>query len=68
MEIMAKDFHRHVGKTIMMPHPTMPMQILPVKILIKGVDGKKVILEQVGTGRQMAANYSKDKTKYKVII
>lgn len=67
MEIMAKDFHKHVGKTILMPHPTMPLQILPVKLLIKGVENKKVILEQVGTNKRMIENFSKDKTKYKVI-
>lgn len=67
MEIMAKDFHKHIGKTILIPHPTMPLQILPVKVLIKGIENKKIVLEQVGSNKIMVRKFTTDKTKYKVV-
>jgi len=51
----------------LIPHPTMPLLVLPVKVLIKGVDKKKVILQQVGTDKEQTINYSKDKNKYVVV-
>ncbi len=66
MLIMAKDFHNHVGKSILMPHPTIPL-VLPRKIKIVGARKKKVTLRDEESGQEMTANYSQDKTKYKVI-
>jgi uncharacterized protein (DUF302 family) len=66
MEIMAKDFKRHIGKSILMPHPSNPL-IMPCKVLIVGTDKKKTILKREDNGLAMAANYSKDKTKYKIL-
>lgn len=65
--IKGEDFHKHVGKTVLIPHPTRPLQVLPVMVLIKGVDKKKVILQQVGTDKTNTVNYSKDKNKYVVV-
>ncbi len=65
--IMGKDFHKHVGETILVPHPTRPLTILPIKILIKGVENKKVILQQVGTDKIQTLSHSKDKNKYVVV-
>lgn len=66
MEIMAKDFWRHVGKSIMIPHPNNPT-IMPVKVKIAGIENKKIILVNEETGDKMIENFSKDKTKYKVL-
>lgn len=65
--IKGEDFHKNVGKTVLIPHPTMPLRILPVKVLIKGVDKKKVVLQEVGTDKTQTVNYSKDKNKYVVV-
>lgn len=64
--IMGKDFHKHVGKTILMPHPTDPT-IEPVELKIVEVKNKQVTLQMVGTNITKADNYSKDKTKYLII-
>lgn len=62
--IMGKDFHLHVGKAILMPHPTDP-NVLPVKLKIVKAENKQVTLDM--NGIQKTDNYSKDKNKYLVI-
>lgn len=64
--ILGKDFHKNVGKKILMPHPTDP-KIEPVELKIVRVENKRVTLELVGFGIQKEDNYSKDKNKYLVI-
>lgn len=66
--IMGKDFHKHVGKKILMPHPTNPA-IMPMKLLIKEVKNKQVTLAmQPPDGNlERTDNYSKDKNKYLII-
>lgn len=66
MEIYGKDFWRHVGKSILMPHPTNP-NVMPIKLKIASVHHKKVLLRDEETGNERADNYSKDKNKYKVV-
>lgn len=64
--IYGKDFHKNVGKTILMPHPTNP-SILPVELKIIEVKNKQVTLQMAGTEVKRTDNYSKDKNKYLVI-
>jgi hypothetical protein len=64
--IMGKDFHLHVGKKILMPHPTDP-NILPVELKIVEAKNKRVTLEMEGTDIRKTDNYSKDKNKYLII-
>lgn len=64
--IYGKDFHKNVGKTILMPHPTNP-SILPVELKIISVKNKQVTMKEVRTNTEMTANYSDDKNKYLVI-
>ncbi len=66
MEIYGKDFWRHVGKTILMPHPTNP-NILPVRLKIIAAKKKRVTMTMESTGDTMTTTYSKDKNKYKVV-
>lgn len=63
---MAKDFHRHIGKYILMPHPTNPL-VMPKKLKIVGMEKKRVVLKDEETGAILIENYSTDKTKYKII-
>lgn len=65
MEIMAKDFWQHVGKTILMPHPTG--LVMPCELKIVKADKKQVTMRRVDTGAEMTANYSKDKRKFRVV-
>lgn len=64
--IMGKDFHNHVGKTILMPHPTNP-SVMPVEIKIVEAKKKQVTLQMVGTDIKKTDNYSKDKNKYLIV-
>lgn len=64
--ILGKDFHKNVGKTILMPHPTNT-SIPPVELKIIEVKNKQVTLQMVGTEIKNTDNYSKDKNKYLVI-
>lgn len=67
--ILGKDFHKNLGKVILMPHPTDPT-IEPVELLIKSVNNKQVTLSvfrKSGWPIEQTANYSKDKNKYLVI-
>lgn len=64
--IYGKDFHKNVGKTILMPHPTNAA-ILPVELKIVSVKNKQVTLQMVGTDIQQTNNYSDDKNKYLII-
>ena len=64
--IMGKDFHKHIGKTILMPHPTN-QSIMPVELKILMVVDKKVMLQLVGTEITRLDNYSKDKNKYLIV-
>lgn len=64
--ILGKDFHKHVGKTILMPHPTDP-NILPVELKIIEAKNKQVTLEIPGAGIRKTDNYSKDKNKYLIV-
>lgn len=64
--IMGKDFHLHVGKKILMPHPTEP-RTFPVELKIVKAENKQVTLEMEETGIQNTANYSKDKNKYLIV-
>lgn len=67
--IYGKDFHKNIGKTILMPHPT-DLTVMPLELLISKVENKQVTLMLTlpngGTVTQ-TSNYSKDKTKYLVI-
>ena len=62
---MGKDFHKHVGKKILMPHPTDP-NVLPVELLIKEVKNKQVTLAMIPPDGNLerADNYARDKNKY----
>ena len=64
--ILGKDFHKNVGKTILMPHPTNA-SIQPVELKIVEVKSKQVTLQMVGTEIKKSDNYSKDKNKYLVV-
>lgn len=64
--IMGKDFHKYVGATILMPHPTNP-SVMPVELKIVSVENKQVALQLVGTDIIRKDNYSKDKNKYLVV-
>jgi hypothetical protein len=64
--IMGKDFHKHVGKKILMPHPTDP-NVMPIELKIVKADNKQVTLEMVGMDCRKTDNYSKDKNKYLLI-
>jgi len=64
--IMGKDLHKHVGKTLLMPHPTDPT-IMPIELKIVEVKNKQVVLQMVGTDIIKSDNYSKDKTKYLIV-
>lgn len=64
--IMGKDFHKHVGKKILMPHPTNPA-MLPAELKIVSVKNKQVTLQLVGTDIQQTTNYSDDKNKYLIV-
>lgn len=64
--IMGKDFHKHVGKKILMPHPSRP-EVFPVELLIEKVDNKRVTLKSVEMGTTQTDNFSHDKNKYLVI-
>lgn len=66
---MGKDFHLHVGKKILMPHPSDPT-VFPVELLIKSAKNKQVTLVMAnpnGGTIERTDNYSKDKNKYLVI-
>jgi len=68
--IMGKDFHLHVGKKILMPHPTNPGEIAPIELLIKEVNNKQVTLQMLhpdGGFVEKTDNYSKDKNKYLIV-
>lgn len=67
--IMGKDFHKHVGKKILMPHPTDP-SVMPLELLISKAENKQVTLVLTlpnGSTVTKAGNYSKDKNKYLII-
>lgn len=64
--IYGKDFHKNVGKKILMPHPT-DMKVLPVALQIIEAKNKQVTLELFGTNIRQTSNYSRDKNKYLVI-
>lgn len=64
--ILGKDFHKHVGKTILMPHSTNT-SIPPVELKIMAVRNKQVTLQMVGTEITKSDNYSKDKNKYLIV-
>jgi len=63
--ILGKDFHKNVGKVILMPHPTNAVP--PVKLEIVAVKNKQVTLRMNENGLEKTDNYSKDKNKYLVI-
>lgn len=64
--ILGKDFHKNVGKTILMPHP-VDIRALPIELRIVEVKNKQVTLEWEEMGIRKTDNYSKDKNKYLVI-
>lgn len=67
--ILGKDFHKHVGKKILMPHPTNP-SVMPVELTILKVVDKRVTLGvMIDEERAITQtnNYSKDKNKYLII-
>lgn len=67
--IYGKDFHKNIGKTILMPHPTDPT-VMPLELLISKVENKQITLAlKLPNGGTVTKtdNYSKDKNKYLVI-
>lgn len=64
--IMGKDFYKHVGKKILMPHPA-DIRAMPIELKIKGVKNKQVTLEWEEMGILKTDNYSDDKNKYLII-
>lgn len=64
--IMGKDFHLHVGKKILMPHPTDP-NVMPLELKIIKAEKKQVTLQLVGSEVKKTDNYSKDKNKYLIV-
>lgn len=62
--IMGKDFHLHVGKKILIPHPHH--KTLPIEVKIVSVKNKQVTLESMD-GVRKTDNYSDDKNKYLII-
>lgn len=64
--IYGKDFHKNIGKTILMPHPT-DTSIEPVELKIVAVKNKQVTLRMVENGIEKTDNYSKDKNKYLIV-
>lgn len=63
--IYGKDFHKNIGKTILMPHPLNAES--PIKLKIIEVKNKQVTLQMVGTEVKKTDNYSKDKNKYLIV-
>lgn len=64
--IRGKDFHRNVGKSILMPHPTN-QSIMPVKLKIIMAHKQRVTLKNEETGESLTTTYSTDKNKYLVV-